>query len=450
MALGRPPRVGFVSLGCPKALVDSERIVTELRSEGYLISSTYKDADLVIVNTCGFIDAAVQESLEAIAEALNENGKVIVTGCLGGKNTDEGNFVALKFPALLGVTGPQETEKVLELVHSHLPRPHEPFGDLVPAGGVLLTPRHYAYLKIAEGCNHQCSFCIIPFLRGPLVSRPIGSVMREAENLVKSGVKELLVIAQDTAAYGLDTRYKLDFIGGRAVKTNVGTLFEELSKLGVWVRPHYMYPYPAVDKLVPLMAEGKILPYLDVPFQHAHPRILKAMKRPGSEHNMERINAWREICPGITIRSTFITGFPGETEEEFNYLLDFIREARLNRVGCFAYSPVEGAPANDLPGAVPEEVKEERRARLMEVQEEISRELLAEKVGQTMRVLVDESPDEEGVATARSASDAPEIDGLVFIEGNPNVKPGDFVDVKITDSSDYDLFSVRPPVNPRP
>ena len=401
----RPPRVGFVSLGCPKALVDSERIVTELRAEGYLISSTYKDSDLVIVNTCGFIDAAVQESLEAISEALSENGKVIVTGCLGGKNTEEGNFVALRFPKLLGVTGPEQTEEVLRLVHDNLPRPHEPFGDLVPAGGVLLTPKHYAYLKIAEGCNHHCTFCIIPSLRGPLVSRPIGSVVREASNLVKSGVKELL------------------------------------GKLGVWVRPHYMYPYASVDEIVPLMAEGKILPYLDVPFQHAHPRILKAMKRPGSEYNMERINAWRAICPDITIRSTFITGFPGETEEEFQYLLDFLKEARLNRVGCFAYSPVEGAAANDLPGALPESVRVERRERFMEVQSEISKELLREKVGKTIKVLVDEAPDEDGIATARSTADAPDIDGLVFIENNPNVKPGDFVDVKVTDSSDYDLFA---------
>lgn len=437
----RPPRVGFVSLGCPKALVDSERIVTELRAEGYLISSTYKDSDLVIVNTCGFIDAAVQESLEAISEALSENGKVIVTGCLGGKNTEEGNFVALRFPKLLGVTGPEQTEEVLRLVHDNLPRPHEPFGDLVPAGGVLLTPKHYAYLKIAEGCNHHCTFCIIPSLRGPLVSRPIGSVVREASNLVKSGVKELLVIAQDTAAYGQDVKYKLDFIGGRAVKTNIKVLFEELGKLGVWVRPHYMYPYASVDEIVPLMAEGKILPYLDVPFQHAHPRILKAMKRPGSEYNMERINAWRAICPDITIRSTFITGFPGETEEEFQYLLDFLKEARLNRVGCFAYSPVEGAAANDLPGALPESVRVERRERFMEVQSEISKELLREKVGKTIKVLVDEAPDEDGIATARSTADAPDIDGLVFIENNPNVKPGDFVDVKVTDSSDYDLFA---------
>ena len=390
------------------------------------------------------INAPTTVGIAAAAKVITDEGlqgKVIVTGCLGGKNTEEGNFVALRFPKLLGVTGPEQTEEVLRLVHDNLPRPHEPFGDLVPAGGVLLTPKHYAYLKIAEGCNHHCTFCIIPSLRGPLVSRPIGSVVREASNLVKSGVKELLVIAQDTAAYGQDVKYKLDFIGGRAVKTNIKVLFEELGKLGVWVRPHYMYPYASVDEIVPLMAEGKILPYLDVPFQHAHPRILKAMKRPGSEYNMERINAWRAICPDITIRSTFITGFPGETEEEFQYLLDFLKEARLNRVGCFAYSPVEGAAANDLPGALPESVRVERRERFMEVQGEISKELLREKVGKTIKVLVDEAPDEDGIATARSTADAPDIDGLVFIENNPNVKPGDFVDVKVTDSSDYDLFA---------
>ncbi len=434
----KPPKIGFISLGCPKALVDTERIVTDLRAEGYLISSTYKDSDLVIVNTCGFIDAAVEESLQAIAEALDENGKVIVTGCLGGK--DRGSFISMKFPQLLGVTGPDEADRVLELVHENFPSPHEPFLDLIPRGGVRLTPRHYAYLKIAEGCNHHCSFCIIPSLRGKLVSRPIGSIMREAENLVRAGVKELLVIAQDTVAYGVDVKYRLDFIGGRAVKTNVKVLFEELGKLGVWVRAHYMYPYPVVDDLVPLMAEGKILPYLDVPFQHAQPRVLKAMKRPGSESNMERINAWRSICPEITIRSTFITGFPGETEEEFQYLLDFLEEARLDRVGCFAYSPVEGAAANDLPGAIPQEVREERRSRLMALQEKISRDVLSRKVGSTIRVLVDEAPGDDGIAVARSASDAPDIDGLVLIEGGPMVLPGDFVDVKITRSEDYDLY----------
>lgn len=437
----RIPRVGFVSLGCPKALVDSERIVTELRAEGYLISSSYKDADIVVVNTCGFIDAAVEESIEAISEALEENGRVIVTGCLGGKEVDGVNFLAAKFPKLLGVTGPDQTAAVLALVHKHLPRPHEPFGDLVPAGGVLLTPKHYAYLKISEGCNHNCTFCIIPQLRGKLTSRRIGEVVREAENLVKGGVKELIVVAQDTAAYGLDRRYGLDFIGGRPARTDIKTLFTELGNLGVWVRPMYVYPYPAVDEMIPLMAEGKILPYVDVPFQHASPRILKAMKRPGTERNMERINAWRSICPDITIRSTFIVGFPGETEDDFQELLNFLREARLNRVGCFPYSPVDGAAANALDGAVPEEVKLERRERFMEVQAEISRELLEAKVGSVQRVLVDEAPDEDGIATARSTADAPDIDGLVFIEGNPNVAPGDFVDVRITDSSDYDLFA---------
>ena len=437
----RPPRVGFVSLGCPKALVDSERIVTELRAEGYLISSTYKDSDLVIVNTCGFIDAAVQESLEAISEALNENGKVIVTGCLGGKNTDEGNFVALRFPKLLGVTGPEQTEEVLRLVHDNLPRPHEPFGDLVPAGGVLLTPKHYAYLKIAEGCNHHCTFCIIPSLRGPLVSRPIGSVVREASNLVKSGVKELLVIAQDTAAYGQDVKYKLDFIGGRAVKTNIKALFEELGKLGVWVRPHYMYPYASVDEIVPLMAEGKILPYLDVPFQHAHPRILKAMKRPGSEYNMERINAWRAICPDITIRSTFITGFPGETEEEFAQLVEFVRAVRFERMGCFAYSTEEDTPAGEREDQIDEEVRRHRADLVMEEQMGIAFELGKSLVGKKLEVLVEGYDDEQQMYVGRSYMDAPDIDTKTsFVSEYEDVKPGDFVWVEILDSVGYDLI----------
>lgn len=438
----RPPRIGFVSLGCPKALVDSERIVTNLRAEGYLISSTYQGADLVIVNTCGFIDAAVEESLEAISEALEKNGRVIVTGCLGGKKVQDGtNFIFNKFPKLLGVTGPDETEAVLALVHEHLPRPHEPYGSLVPGNGLRLTPKHYAYLKISEGCNHHCTYCIIPQLRGPLVSRRIGDILREAENLVKGGVKELIVIAQDTAAYGIDRRYGLDFIGGRPARTDVKTLFRELGNLGIWVRPMYVYPYPSVDELIPLMNEGKLLPYLDVPFQHASERILRAMKRPGSERNMERINAWRALCPDITIRSTFIVGFPGETEEDFEILLDFLREARLNRVGCFPYSAVDGAIANGLEGSVPEEVKLERRERFMQVQAEVSRQLLEAKIGSVQTVLVDEASDEDGIATARSTSDAPEIDGLVFIEGSPKVQPGDFVKVRITDSSDYDLFA---------
>jgi ribosomal protein S12 methylthiotransferase len=441
--MARPPKIGFISLGCPKALVDSERIVTQLRAEGYIIGNSYKESDIVVVNTCGFIDAAVEESLDAISEALQENGKVIVTGCLGGKEVDGVNFLKERFPKLLGVTGPEKTVEVLDLVHEFLPRPHEPFGDLIPESGILLTPDHYAYLKISEGCNHKCAFCIIPSLRGPLVSRPIGEIMREATNLVKTGVKELLVIAQDTAAYGADFRYKLDFIGGRAVKSDIKTLLRELGKLNVWVRPHYLYPYPVVDSLVELMAEGLVLPYLDVPFQHASKPILKSMKRPGSDKNMERINAWRAICPDLTIRSTFIVGFPGETEDDFNRLLDFLREARLNRVGCFTYSPVEGAEANSFENAVPEELKEERRARLMEVQQEISEELLAEKIGKKIEVIVDEADDEEGIATARSKGDAPEIDGLVFIEGNPDVQRGDILTVEVTGASEYDLFAEK-------
>ena len=436
----RPPRVGFVSLGCPKALVDSERIVTELRAEGYLISSTYKDSDLVIVNTCGFIDAAVQESLEAISEALNENGKVIVTGCLGGKNTDEGNFVALRFPKLLGVTGPEQTEEVLRLVHENLPRPHEPFGDLVPAGGVLLTPKHYAYLKIAEGCNHHCTFCIIPSLRGPLVSRPIGSVIREASNLVKSGVKELLVIAQDTAAYGQDVKYKLDFIGGRAVKTNIKVLFEELGKLGVWVRPHYMYPYASVDEIVPLMAEGKILPYLDVPFQHAHPRILKAMKRPGSEYNMERINAWRAICPDITIRSTFITGFPGETQEEHEELMEFIDTMEFDRLGVFTYSAEEDTPAAKMPDQIEEEEKQRRQAELMELQQEISIDKGNARIGSEVEVMVEGKVADENAYVARTYGDAPGVDGYLFINTDTQLMSGDFAMVHVTGALEYDLI----------
>ncbi len=437
----RIPRIGFVSLVCPNNLVDSQRIVKVLRAEGYAIGSTYQDSDLVIVNTCGFIDSAVQESLEAIQEALAENGKVIVTGCLGSKKTEEGNFVALRFPKLLGVTGPEETDKVLAMVHENLPPPHEAFDSLVPGGGILLTPKHYAYLKISEGCNHHCSFCIIPSLRGKLVSRPIGSILREAENLVKDGVKELIVIAQDTAAYGVDVKYKLDFIGGRAVKTKINVLFEELAKLGVWVRPHYVYPYPSADEWVGLMSEKKILPYLDVPFQHAHPRILKAMKRPGSEKNLERIEVWRKICPEIAIRSTFITGFPGETEEEFEYLLDFLKEAKLDCVGAFAYSPIEGAAANELPGALPQEVREERRERLMALQADISREVQKKHVGQTLKVLVDEYDEENHVAIARSEFQAPEIDGVTYIEGKPEVKPGDMVEVVVEDSDDFDLYA---------
>ena len=436
------PVVGFVSLGCPKALVDTERIVTELRARGYRIGQTYEEADLVIVNTCGFVNEAVAESLQAIAEALDENGRVIVCGCLGGKkNPDGSNFIAEKMPKVLGVTGPDQVEEVVRLVESHLPRPHEPWGDLVPAAGVRLTPRHYAYLKISEGCNHHCTFCIIPQLRGTLVSRPIGDIVREAENLKAAGVKELLVISQDTAAYGVDARYKLDFAGGRPVRTRLLDLCRELGRLGLWTRLHYVYPYPSVDEVVPLMAEGLILPYLDVPFQHAHPRILKAMKRPASaEKNLERIAAWRRACPDITIRSTFIAGFPGETEEEFEYLLDFLREAQIDRVGCFAYSPVDGAAANALPGQLPDEVREDRRRRFMELQAEISLEKLKRKVGTVQDVLIDEAPDEDGVAVGRTKADAPDIDGVCYVTTDRPLKPGDFVKVRITANEEHDLI----------
>ncbi|HHO81661.1 MAG TPA: 30S ribosomal protein S12 methylthiotransferase RimO, partial [Halothiobacillus sp.] len=411
------PRVGFVSLGCPKALVDSERILTQLRAEGYEISPSYDDADLVVVNTCGFINAAVEESLDAIGEALSENGRVIVTGCLGAR--EDGDMVRQAHPNVLAVTGPHAYQEVMEAVHQHLPPAHNPFIDLIPAPketdiGIKLTPRHYAYLKISEGCNHRCTFCIIPSLRGNMVSRPIGDVMTEAENLVRAGVKELLVVSQDTSAYGVDTRYKLGFWGGKPIKTRFLELAQALGTLGIWVRMLYVYPYPHVDDVIPLMAEGKILPYLDIPFQHASPRILKAMKRPASSENMlERIRRWREICPQITLRSTFIVGFPGETEADFQSLLDFLEEAQLDRVGCFTYSPVDGAAANELADPVPEAIKQERLDRFMEVQARISAEKLARKIGQTMTVLVDEI-DEEG-AIARSPADAPEIDGNVFI-----------------------------------
>ena len=434
--LSDSPTIGFVSLGCPKALVDSEQIITKLRAEGYSISSSYAGSDLVIVNTCGFIDAAVEESLDAIGEALNENGKVIVTGCLGAK----GDIVQINHPSVLAVTGPHATGEVLDHVHRHLPRPHDPYTSLIPPQGIKLTPHHFAYLKISEGCNHSCSFCIIPSLRGPLVSRPIGDVLQEARHLADSGVRELLVISQDTSAYGVDVKYRTGFFGGRPLKTRLKDLCEALSEYGIWVRLHYVYPYPSVDEIVPLMAEGKILPYLDVPFQHASPRILKAMKRPASsENNLERIRSWRKICPEITIRSTFITGFPGETEAEFEELLAFIEEARLNRVGCFAYSPVEGASANLLPGSLPEAVREERRRRLMDVQEDISAELLASKIGSQITVLVD-AIDEEGVI-ARSSADAPEIDGLVFINDFNDTEPGEFIQVRIVDSDEHDLYA---------
>jgi len=435
----KAPTVGFVSLGCPKALVDSERIITRLRAEGYAMSGSYQGADLVVVNTCGFIDAAVQESLDAISEALDENGRVIVTGCLGARTDHGENLVAKVHPKVLAVTGPHAADEVLAHVHAHLPKPHDPFMDLVPPAGIKLTPRHYAYLKIAEGCNHRCTFCIIPSMRGDLVSRPIGEVVREAENLVRQGVRELLVISQDTSAYGVDVRYRLDFVGGRAVKTRMTELVGELARLGVWVRLHYVYPYPNVDEVIPLMAEGKVLPYLDVPLQHSHPRVLKAMKRPASgEKNLERIRAWRAICPELTIRSTFIAGFPGETEAEFEHLLEFLREAQLDRVGCFAYSPVEGAAANDLPGQLPEDVREQRRARFMQVQEEISARRLARKVGSVQRVLVDEVGPKGAVG--RTAADAPEIDGLVHVRvGRRRVAVGDFVDARITSAAEHDL-----------
>jgi ribosomal protein S12 methylthiotransferase len=433
------PSIGFVSLGCPKALVDSELILTRLRAEGYATSATYEDADLVIVNTCGFIDAAVQESLDAIGEALAENGRVIVTGCLGARRDGGDSLVAKVHPKVLAVTGPHAAGEVLDHVHRHLPKPHDPFSDLVPPAGIRLTPKHYAYLKISEGCNHRCSFCIIPSMRGDLVSRPIGDVMREAENLVKQGVRELLVIAQDTSAYGVDVRYRLGFVGGRAVRTRLLELARELAQLGVWVRLHYVYPYPHVDDVVPLMAEGGLLPYLDVPFQHASARILKLMKRPASaERNIERIRAWRAICPGLTIRSTFIAGFPGESEAEFEELLDFLREAQLDRVGCFAYSPVDGAAANALPGALTDEVREQRRARFMQVQQGISRARLAHKVGSTQRVLLDEVG--PTVAIGRTAADAPEIDGVVYVKkARRALQPGDFVDVVIERADDHDL-----------
>ncbi|GAA5169014.1 30S ribosomal protein S12 methylthiotransferase RimO [Viridibacterium curvum] len=435
------PRVGFVSLGCPKAASDAENILTRLRSEGYDISASYEGADLVVVNTCGFIDAAVEESLDAIGEALKENGKVIVTGCLGAKKDAAGQgIVQSVHPKVLAVTGPHATEEVMDAVHFHLPKPHDPFTDLVPPQGVRLTPDHFAYLKISEGCNHRCTFCIIPSLRGDLVSRPIHDVMREAESLVDAGVKELLVISQDTSAYGVDVKYRTGFVNGKPVKTKLYDLCNALSELDVWVRLHYVYPYPSVDDVIPLMAEGKILPYLDVPFQHASPRILKLMKRPASsENNLARIKRWREICPELTIRSTFIAGFPGETEDEFNELLDFLGEAQLDRVGCFAYSPVEGATANALPDAVPDEVREDRKHRLMEFQEDISTRRLEAKIGKEIVVLVDDVDDEGAIA--RSEGDAPEIDGLVMIPDGQEMEVGGFYRVRVTDCDVHDLYA---------
>ena len=438
------PSVGFVSLGCPKALVDTEKLVTRLRVEGYEVASDYASADLVVVNTCAFIDAAVAESLDAIAEAMKENGRVLVIGCLGGKKAvDGGNWLAERFPDLIGVVGPDQVDRAMDLIRKALPAKLQRNESLDTPAGIKLTPSHYAYLKISEGCSHKCTFCIIPDLRGPLVSRPIGDVMREAENLVDSGVRELLVISQDTAAYGLDVHYKTGFVGTRPVKTRFLELAEELSRLDCWVRFHYVYPYPSVDAVLPLMAEGKILPYLDVPVQHAHPRILKAMKRPASaERNLDRIRAWRAVCPDVAIRSTFIVGFPGETEEEFEYLLDFLREARLDRVGCFSYSPVQGAKANALPDPVPEDVKEERRRRFMQVQSEISADNLKRRVGHVETVLIDSGNNGKGRAVGRSRYEAPDIDGLIYIDSDKPLYPGDLVRVRLTGSTEHDLTGV--------
>jgi ribosomal protein S12 methylthiotransferase len=442
------PKVGFVSLGCPKALVDSEQILTQLRAEGYDTAKSYEGADLVIVNTCGFIDAAVQESLDAIGEALSENGRVIVTGCLGAKKDADGNdMIQAIHPKVLEVTGPHAVGEVMFAVHKHLPKPHAPFLDLVPAQGVKLTPKHYAYLKISEGCNHRCSFCIIPSMRGDLVSRQVADIMLEAENLFKAGVKELLVISQDTSAYGVDVKFRTGFWNGAPLKTHMTQLVTALGELaaqyGAWIRLHYVYPYPHVDQIIPLMAQGKILPYLDVPLQHAHPDVLKRMKRPASgEKNLDRIQAWRAMCPEITIRSTFIAGFPGETEAEFDYLLDFLKEAQIDRLGCFAYSPVDGATANALADPVPEALREERRGRVMLLQEEISKKRLQAKVGKTLRVLLDEVDRNGGVG--RSYSDAPEIDGVVYVkapyEPHRKLVAGEFVDVVITAADAHDLW----------
>ncbi|TCT11248.1 30S ribosomal protein S12 methylthiotransferase RimO [Paralcaligenes ureilyticus] len=432
------PKVGFVSLGCPKALVDSERILTQLRTEGYSITPDYDDADVVVVNTCGFIDSAKAESLEAIGEAIAENGKVIVTGCMGVEEA----MIRDLHPAVLAVTGPQQYEQVVRAVHAAAPPDlqHDPYVDLVPPQGIKLTPRHYAYLKISEGCNHRCSFCIIPSMRGDLVSRPIGDVMGEAQRLVKAGVQELLVISQDTSAYGVDVKFRSGFWNGRPIKTHLTQLCEALSELGVWTRLHYVYPYPHVDEVIPLMAQGKILPYLDIPFQHASPRILKAMKRPAFEdRTLARIKKWREACPDLTLRSTFIVGFPGETEAEFQYLLDWMSEAQLDRVGCFQYSPVKGASANQLPDPVADEVKQDRWDRFMAHQQAISTARLARKVGREIDVLVDEI-DTDG-AIGRSSADAPEIDGNVFVSGQRKLKPGDKVRVRVTGSDEYDLYA---------
>ncbi len=450
---GDAPRIGFVSLGCPKALVDAERIVSRLRAEGYETSKDYSGADLVVVNTCGFIDAAVHESLDAIGEALHANGKVVVTGCLGARSDADGdNLVRKLHPKVLAVTGPHATDEVLDAVHAQLPRPHDPFVDLLPPGGLKLTPRHYAYLKISEGCNHRCSFCIIPTLRGDLVSRPIGDVLGEAQALFDAGVRELLVVSQDTSAYGVDVKYRTGFWDGRPLRTRLLELVQALHGLAerydAWVRLHYVYPYPHVDDIVPVLAQGRVLPYLDVPLQHAHPDVLRRMKRPASgERNLERIAAWRSACPELVIRSTFIAGFPGETEAEFESLLDFVREAEIDRVGCFAYSPVDGAAANALPGALPEVEREARRARFMEVAEAVSVAKLRRRVGQDLRVLVDQAG--RSAAVARSYADAPEIDGRVLIRApaKPSAKSrlaasgGQFVRVRVVGTQGHDLVA---------
>ncbi len=452
-AASATPKIGFVSLGCPKALTDSELILTQLQAEGYATSKTYDGADLVIVNTCGFIDDAVKESLDAIGEALAGNGRVIVTGCLGAKTGDDGgNLVRKMHPKVLAVTGPHATQEVMDAVHRHVPKPHDPFTDLVPAQGIKLTPRHYAYLKISEGCNHRCTFCIIPSMRGDLVSRPIGDVLGEARRLFEAGVKELLVVSQDTSAYGVDLKYRTGFWDGKPVKTRLFDLCEQLGRLadgfGAWVRLHYVYPYPHVDEIIPLMASGRVLPYLDVPFQHAHPDVLKRMKRPASgERNLERLARWREICPQIVVRSTFIAGFPGETESEFETLLDFVREANIDRAGCFAYSPVQGAAANVLDGPLPAELREQRRARFMAVAEEVSTRKLQERVGATMQVLVDHAPalGRKG-GVGRSYADAPEIDGQVRLlppdKASKTLKVGEFTRARIVGTQGHDLVGL--------
>ena len=435
MAEQTAPKVGLVSLGCPKALVDSERIVTRLRVEGYEIAGDYAGADVVLVNTCGFLDSARAESLEAIGEALNENGRVVVTGCLG----KEAELIRSSYPDVLAITGPHQYEQVMKAIHDALPPVHDPFQDLVPEAGLRLTPRHYAYLKISEGCNNRCSFCIIPQLRGDLASRPLAQVMFEAEALVRAGVKELLVISQDTSAYGLDLKYAPSSWKGREYQTRFLDLAEALGSLGVWVRLHYVYPYPHVDQVLPLMAEGKILPYLDIPFQHASPAVLKNMRRPANQEKvLDRLKAWRKVVPDLTIRSTFITGFPGETEEDFEYLLDWLEEAQIDRLGCFKYEPVAGAPSNDLAGAVPEEVKQERFDRLMQTQQEISAAKQLAKIGRKMDVIIDDVDEDEAIG--RSAADAPDIDGLVYLDGENELTIGEIVRIQVTDADAYDLW----------